>query len=148
MFTNPAQQGKCGSPILFWKQAYQDSFFSILNAHKAQLRDGYAGHTHIDDFAVLDTPAGIPFFQTHIIPSIGPNHRNHPGFETGFYDKGRGARGLRSDVSGSSSTAAAAPGKAVWEDGIRFPADFSFPELQPDLPPDHRSPDPLERLHP
>ena len=76
-----AREGNCGNPTSFWKNSYLDSFLAILSDHKAQLRDGYAGHTHIDDFVVVDDASGMPYFQTHITPSISPNDRNHPAFE-------------------------------------------------------------------
>ena len=83
------------NPTLFWKKPYQDSFLAILEAHASQIRDGYAGHTHVDDFIVINTvingTSGTPYFQIHITPSISRDHRNNPAFETGVYDKTSGA---------------------------------------------------------
>jgi sphingomyelin phosphodiesterase acid-like 3 len=85
-----SQAGAC-NPTLFWKKPYQDSFLAILEAHASQVRDGYAGHTHMDDFTVINDAGGTPYFQIHITPSISRDHRNNPAFETGVYDKTSGA---------------------------------------------------------
>lgn len=86
-----AKPGHCEVPALFWKQRYLDLFLAILAAHKDVVRDGYAGHTHIDDFRVFTDASGVPYFQTHIVPSISRDHHNSPGFETGVYEKTSGA---------------------------------------------------------
>lgn len=86
-----AKSGNCASPTTFWRQPYLDSFLAILAAHKDTVRDGYAGHTHLDDFRVLAAASGTPYFQTHIAPSISRDHHNSPGFETGVYDRSSGA---------------------------------------------------------
>ncbi len=83
--------GSCENPSLFWKQTYMDSFLKIIADHKDILRDGYAGHTHMDDFRVLADSTGRPYFQTHIIPSISRDHHNNPAFEIGVYEKTTGA---------------------------------------------------------
>lgn len=85
-----SQSGGC-NPMLFWKKPYQDSFLAILETHASQVRDGYAGHTHMDDFTVINGASGTPYFQIHITPSISRDHRNNPAFETGVYDKTSGA---------------------------------------------------------
>jgi sphingomyelin phosphodiesterase acid-like 3 len=86
-----AKPGRCASPTLFWKKQYMDSFLATVAAHQSVVRDGFAGHTHIDDFRVLTDSSGRPFFQIHIAPSIGRDHHNNPGYEIGVYDKTNGA---------------------------------------------------------
>jgi len=109
-----SQTGGC-NPVLFWKKAYQDSFLAILQAHASQIRDGYAGHTHMDDFAVIHDASGTPYFQIHVTPSISRDRRNNPAFETGVYDKTSGA--LADYVATylqSSSTAADSSQGVAW----------------------------------
>jgi sphingomyelin phosphodiesterase acid-like 3 len=86
-----AKSGQCATPTPFWKPQYLSSFLAILSAHRDSVRDGYAGHTHIDDFRILTDAAGMPYFQIHIAPSIGRNLQNNSAFEIGVYDKSTGA---------------------------------------------------------
>lgn len=86
-----SKPGQCAIPTSFWKKPVMDSFLAIVSAHKDVVRDGFAGHTHIDDFRVFTDASGMAFFQTHIAPSISRDHHNPPGFEIGLYDKQTGA---------------------------------------------------------
>jgi len=85
-----AKAGICLAPVFFWKKSYQDSFLATIRSHKASLRDSYAGHVHINDFRVFADNGGAAYFQTHIAPSLSPDHHN-PEFEIGVYDKITGA---------------------------------------------------------
>ena len=83
--------GDCNNPASFWKEAYLNAYLELIEEHKAILRDSYAGHTHMDDFRVIRDREGMPYFQTHVIPSISPDRHTLPAFEIGVYDKATGA---------------------------------------------------------
>lgn len=86
-----AKAGQCGNPAYFWKKPAMDGFVAAISAHRDVVADGFAGHTHIDDFRVLTDSSGTNYFETHIAPSISRDHSNRPGFEIGVYDKQSGA---------------------------------------------------------
>ena len=108
-----AKPGRCASPTLFWKKQYMDSFLATVAAHENVVRDGFAGHTHTDDFRVFTDSGGRPFLQIHIAPSISRDHHNNPGFEIGVYDKTNGAM-VDYAATYLRKTAADAFGKPAW----------------------------------
>jgi sphingomyelin phosphodiesterase acid-like 3 len=130
-----AQSGDCAPPVLFWKQSkstqktYLDSFLEILDAHRAGVRDGYAGHTHMDNFLVVDDARRTPYFQVHIIPSISRDHGNNPAFEIGLYDKNTGALTDYSATYLRTSSSADQPGD--WEPEYDFREISHFPSYSP-----------------
>jgi hypothetical protein len=74
---------------VFYKPGYQETLFSLLQGHAAILRMLFAGHTHFDDFKVLDLGQGMRL-GVHLTPSIGPNHGNDPSFQVGLINRPEG----------------------------------------------------------
>jgi len=85
-----SRPGNCEQSASFWRDRYESSFLHIVSDSRDLLRDGYAGHIHMDDFRVLPD-GGAPFFQIHIAASVSRDHHNESGFEIGVYDKSSGA---------------------------------------------------------
>jgi sphingomyelin phosphodiesterase acid-like 3 len=50
----------------------------------------FAGHTHMDDFRILNDDQGKPFLVTHLCPAVSPIRMNNPGFQVMFYNKDSG----------------------------------------------------------
>ena len=125
-----SKSGHCATPAFFFKKSAEDSFLSIVAAHKDVLRDAYAGHTHIDDFRVLADQQGMPYFQVHIAPGISRDHHSPPGFDIGVYDKKSGAMvdyaaDYERDVPSATGT------QAAWKVAYDFREASHFPDYSP-----------------
>ncbi len=73
----------------YWKNEYLQRFLEILRAHSDILRTEFTGHTHMDDFRVLEKD-GKPFMATHVCPAVSPIHFDNPAFQVMLYDKQTG----------------------------------------------------------
>jgi len=125
-----AKPGRCAIPTLFWKKQYLESFLSTVRDHEDVVRDGYAGHTHVDDFRVLTNANGVPYFQTHIAPSISRDQHNSPGFEVGVYDKSSGAM-VDYAATYLRNSPAANSTKPAWAFAYDFRQESHFPSYSP-----------------
>ena len=123
--------GGCNTPALFWKGAYLSAFLELIEEHKAILRDAYAGHTHMDDFRVFTDREGMPYFQTHVVPSISPDHRTRPAFEIGVYDKATGALMDYAATYLKSPPGTGTAGKPLWEPEYDFRQLSGFQSYSP-----------------
>ncbi|HWF40263.1 MAG TPA: hypothetical protein VG322_17190 [Candidatus Acidoferrales bacterium] len=122
--------GQCATPTFFFKKSVEDSFLSIVAAHKDVLRDSYAGHIHIDNFRVLSDQQGMPYFQTHIAPAVSRDHHTPPGFDIGVYDKKSGAMvdyaaDYEHDIPSADGT------QAAWKIAYDFREESHFPNYSP-----------------
>jgi sphingomyelin phosphodiesterase acid-like 3 len=125
-----SKPGRCAMPALFWKKPVLDSFLAIVASHKDVLRDAYAGHTHIDDFRLFTDASGVPYFQTHIAPSISRDHHNPPGFEIGIYGKKGAAIVDYAANYFSDSTDSSA--KSGWRLAYDFRQESHIPNYSPE----------------
>jgi sphingomyelin phosphodiesterase acid-like 3 len=80
-----------GEAQLFWTPDYEKQFLDLAKAYPGVLVSGFAGHTHMDDFRVLDEGQGKPPFYIHICPAVSPIRGNRPGFQVALYDRETGA---------------------------------------------------------
>ena len=81
---------KTQGPQLFWAPKYQREFLDLVKAYPELLVCGFAGHTHMDDFRVLDRgPGKAPFF-IHICPAVSPIRGNNPELQVALYDREHG----------------------------------------------------------
>lgn len=80
---NP-HESTAAAPVPFWVDAWRDRFLALAAAYAPELRAGYAGHTHMDDFRVLSTPAG-PYLAIRVTPSVTPLFGNNPSFSVMRY---------------------------------------------------------------
>ena len=84
--------GTCRANVTsFLKATYEQPFLALLEDYRDILQDGYAGHSHMDDFRVVATQAGEPVLLTHITPAISPIYQNNPGFGLVLYERASGA---------------------------------------------------------
>ena len=77
-------ESTAAAPVPFWVDAWRDRFLAIAAAYAPLLRAGYAGHTHMDDFRILSTPAG-PYLAIRVTPSVTPLFGNNPSFSVTRY---------------------------------------------------------------
>ncbi len=71
----------------FWQEAYARRFLALVDLYKDQLRLGFAGHTHMDDFRVITDASGAPLMATRITPSLTPLFGNNPAFTVMLYSR-------------------------------------------------------------
>ncbi len=74
----------------FYDADYLWPFLNILASDRDLVDAEFCGHTHLDDFRVVQDRGGKPVFFTHICPAVSPIHNNNPGFQVMLYDKGNG----------------------------------------------------------
>ncbi len=76
-------------PTPFWKPDFLESFTKVLRVFGRAVRALIAGHTHMDDFRVMDLldSRSVPI---RITPSISPSNGNDPAFATLDYDPATG----------------------------------------------------------
>ncbi|MCP4155604.1 MAG: hypothetical protein GY757_48215 [bacterium] len=73
-----------------WETEYCTSFIALLEKYAGVIEAGFAGHTHMDDFRLLqqetgEQPEAVPF--VHIGPGISSLFGNNPGFELFTFDR-------------------------------------------------------------
>jgi sphingomyelin phosphodiesterase acid-like 3 len=78
---------KTQGPQLFWAPKYEREFLDLVKNYPEVLVSGFAGHTHMDDFRVLDRGPGKDTFFIHICPAVSPIRGNNPEFQVARYDK-------------------------------------------------------------
>jgi hypothetical protein len=59
-------------------------FWALASQYKAQLIDGFAGHTHMDEFRIIADTA--PIMAIRMAPSVTPSNGNRPAFTVMDYD--------------------------------------------------------------
>ncbi len=64
-------------------------FQALATQYKAQLVDGFAGHTHMDEFRVIADTA--PIMAIRMGPSVTPYNGNRPAFTAFNYDTSDGS---------------------------------------------------------
>jgi sphingomyelin phosphodiesterase acid-like 3 len=71
---------------MMWKPQYSEQFLALEEQYSDVIVAGLAGHTHMDDFRLLQDASGKPVSFFHINPSISPIFSNNPGFQLFSYD--------------------------------------------------------------
>lgn len=71
---------------MMWESQFTDSFLQLLNQYPNVITAGIGGHTHMDEYRLLNNVSGqaVSFF--HINPSISPIDGNNPAFQLFTYD--------------------------------------------------------------
>jgi hypothetical protein len=69
----------------FWRDDFIDEFAKVTGSYRDILRDGYAGHTHEDEFRVLADSNGA-YLAVHMAPSVTPWRNTWPAFTIFAYD--------------------------------------------------------------
>jgi sphingomyelin phosphodiesterase acid-like 3 len=66
--------------VPMWETKYNDSFMRLVKRYQKTINAGFAGHTHMDDFRVIEDN-GTPVSFIHITPAVSPIFSNNPGFQ-------------------------------------------------------------------
>jgi hypothetical protein len=75
---------------LFWADKYARRFLALAGKYQEILNNGFAGHTHMDDFRTVLNENEQPFLFTRISPAVSPIFGNNPAFTLVLYDKKTG----------------------------------------------------------
>lgn len=75
----------------FWEDEYSESFESLVRTYPDVVLAAYSGHTHMDDFRVIDDEQGEPLLFTRITPAVSPIFGNNPAYSIADYDRTSGA---------------------------------------------------------
>jgi hypothetical protein len=70
-----------------WQDAHARRFMALVGRYKDQLRIGFAGHIHMDDFRVIADAAGAPLLGLRIAPAVTPLFGNNPAFTVVLYSR-------------------------------------------------------------
>ncbi len=71
---------------MMWKDGYDSSFIGLERQYSGIINGGIGGHTHMDEFRLINDINGSPISFFHINPSISPIDGNNPGFNLFTYD--------------------------------------------------------------
>ncbi len=70
----------CPKVSAMWDASFNDDFLSLIKEYKNTIVANFAGHTHMDDFRVIEDN-GTPVSFIHITPSISPVNGNNPAIQ-------------------------------------------------------------------
>jgi sphingomyelin phosphodiesterase acid-like 3 len=88
---NTVKNEEAGSgPVEFWNPVYTRQFVELMLEHRETVQAVFAGHTHMDDFRLIETKKG-PLVVNKLVPSISPIFKNNPAFQVYQYDEKTGA---------------------------------------------------------
>jgi sphingomyelin phosphodiesterase acid-like 3 len=68
-----------------WDSDFNASFLHLIKQYKNTIVANFAGHTHMDDFRVIEDN-GTPVSFIHITPSISPKNGNNPAIQLVEWD--------------------------------------------------------------
>ncbi len=78
--TAPATEKMCASAIVpMWQPKWTSQFQTLLAKYEGTVIVSLAGHTHTDDFRLLNSSGAKPEFVL-ISPAISPVYRQNPAF--------------------------------------------------------------------
>jgi sphingomyelin phosphodiesterase acid-like 3 len=112
-------------PIQFWQDRYFKQFLELMRKHGDIVQIALAGHTHMDDFRVLDTGKASPLV-FRITPSISPDHGNNPAFSVLNYNADSGDV---SDIATFYLNLTDGGNSPQWVLEYRFPSDYGYRSL-------------------
>lgn len=119
------------SPTRFLKEEYAAPLQDLLLRHSELLRDGFAGHTHMDNFRLVFDGEGFPFLAARVTPAVSPIFGNNPAFAVVEYDR---TNGHQTDYQTHylSNLSEAGPGVLpVWREEYRFSSTYREPSFGP-----------------
>lgn len=124
----PMTEQRCVSAIVpMWAPQWTAEFDSLLTKYGDTVVAGIAGHTHVDDFRVINSSAASPAFVL-VNPAVSPVYDQNPGFRLVTFAKdgslsGQSTYYLTNLLFASSHT----PG--VWKKEYTFSQEWKLPRL-------------------
>ncbi|MBV9490384.1 MAG: metallophosphoesterase [Verrucomicrobia bacterium] len=80
--------GHRSSVVPFWREAYANSFITLMKDYGDVVEVALAGHTHMDDFRIVGT--GSTAVAVRITPAVSPVFGNNPAFSALEYSVSTG----------------------------------------------------------
>ncbi len=84
-----ATQKASGQAQPLWQPELTAWFLQLVKRHEGILQLAIAGHTHMDDFRVVQL-GGRPALLTKIAPAVSPIFGNNPGYQIFHYERATG----------------------------------------------------------
>lgn len=88
-YSSASAVSKGDAPVSMWQDVVTASFAKLVADYPNTLHLAFAGHTHMDDFRVIQGN-GKSVFLTKIAPAVSPVFGNNPGFQVYDYDSQNG----------------------------------------------------------
>jgi hypothetical protein len=85
VYSTTSAGSACPAPVLMWKSQYTKRFNALMKRYASTVVTSLAGHTHMDDFRLIDNMA------IHITPAVSPMFTNNPTYESIAYSPTSGA---------------------------------------------------------
>lgn len=124
-------KGTCRDNVTpYLKDAYAKPFQALLERYRDILQISYAGHTHMDNFRVVEA-AGAPILLTHITPAVSPIYQNNPAFELVLYDRASGDLVDYATVYLANLASAGQSEPARWEVEYTFKGAYGYTAYDP-----------------
>ncbi|MBX3731957.1 MAG: metallophosphoesterase [Verrucomicrobiae bacterium] len=115
-----------GSARPLWQPEWTSGFLRLLRRHEGRIQVAFAGHTHMDDFRVVQME-GRPVLYTKIVPAVSPVFRNNPGYLQVTYDRRTGQL-----LDHSTYACAVGDGPMTWRLEYTFSGTYAGFRLEPD----------------
>lgn len=84
-----ATQKASGQAQPLWQPELTAWFLQLVKRHEGILQMAFAGHTHMDDFRVIQLD-DRPVLLTKIAPAVSPIFGNNPGYQIFHYERASG----------------------------------------------------------
>jgi hypothetical protein len=121
--------GSCPDAIVpIWRQTYAAPFAALMRRYSDAIVASFAGHTHVDDFRLLDDDGGYYGFVL-ITPPLSPIYGQNPAFRTVVSD---GAGGLLDQTTYElANLQGAEDGRAppAWRAEYTFTQEWQLPRI-------------------
>jgi len=75
------ENGQVSDADMLWKEEYQKRFLEIIRTHKDTVAASFAGHTHMDEYRMVQKAGGNIAETILFSPSVSPQYGNNPGFK-------------------------------------------------------------------
>ena len=85
VYTTTSGGSACPAPVLMWKSRYTKRFNALMKRYASTVVTSLAGHTHMDDFRLIDK------LYIHITPAVSPMFSNNPAYESIEFSPASGA---------------------------------------------------------
>ncbi len=123
----PASQCQNTVPSSFYDLDFNTQYLSIIDQYQSVITAQLGGHTHMDNFMVINGDSNPSSF-VHIQPSFSPINGNNPGFIEYSFDSGSG---IIKDYEVHGLLNVETPATARWTAEYTFSQAYNQSELTP-----------------
>ena len=121
--------GSCPDAIVpIWRQTYAALFAALMRRYSDTIVASFAGHTHVDDFRLLDDDSGYYGFVL-ITPPLSPIYSQNPGFRTIVSDAAGGLLDQTTYELANLTEAEGGRAAPVWRAEYTFSEAWQLPRI-------------------